>query len=276
MCRELRVDIQRPETTSFGWSVLAIHVVTVFVVLLAFLYPFANALAQVDDIKLKADQAYTNDALDTAIIHYESILAQEYVSAEVYFNLGNAYFRSGNIPLAILNFERALKHAPSDEDIQFNLRLAKLRTVDKIEAVPEIWFIAKMNNLYQLLPLDLWATLIIVMALFSVLCIILYVTTTNVFLKKNGFFGAIVFGVLFLGTFYLAQTSYDHLVNDDRAVVLQPTLTVKSSPDKSGNDLFVVHEGLTVKVVDRTMDWSRIKLPDGNIGWVQSGSLEGI
>lgn len=231
------------------------------------------AFAQVDEIKSIGDQAYISGSLDTAITHYESILAQEYISSEVHFNLGNAYFRTGNIPYAILNYERALKLAPTDEDIQFNLRLAKLRTVDKIEAVPELWFVAKWNSLDQLLHVDNWAWVIIVIGCFLVGCIILFVTANNPFIKKNGFFGSIVFGVLFLLSIYMAQNAYNHLTNDKRAVVMQPTLTVKSSPDKSGNDLFVVHEGLVVEEEDQTGDWKRIKLPDGNTGWVPAASL---
>ena len=235
-----------------------------------------STFAQVDEIKSIGDQAYVSGSLDTAITQYESIIAQEYVSAEVHFNLGNAYFRTGNIPHAILNYERALKLAPSDEDIQFNLRLAKLRTVDKIEAVPELWFVSKWKSLDQLLHVDNWAWVIIIIGCFLVGCIILFVTANNPFIKKNGFFGSILFGVLLLLSVYLAQNAYNHLTNDNRAVVMQPTLTVKSSPDKSGNDLFVVHEGLVVEEEDRTGDWKRIKLPDGNSGWVPAGSLEKI
>jgi tetratricopeptide (TPR) repeat protein len=119
-------------------------------VLTAILLSFSS-VGQVEQIKSIGDEAYVAGLLDTAVIQYESILDQEYVSAEVQYNLGNAYFRVGNIPQAILNYERALKLAPSDEDIQFNLRLAKLRTVDKIEAVPELWFVTRWNSFYQVL-----------------------------------------------------------------------------------------------------------------------------
>ncbi|MFT4681611.1 MAG: hypothetical protein ACI9FU_002020 [Granulosicoccus sp.] len=246
------------------------------ILILAVVLLTVGAFAQVEEIKSIGDKAFISGSLDSAIIQYESILGQEYVSAEVHFNLGNAYFRTGNIPNAILNYERALKLAPSDEDIQFNLRLAKLRTVDKIEAVPELWFVTKWNSLYQILHVDQWAWLVVLIACFLVGCIILFVTATNPFIKKNGFFGSIVFGVFLLLSVYLAQTSFNHLTNDNRAVVMQPSLTVKSSPDKSGNDLFVVHEGLVVEEEDQTGDWKRIKLPDGNTGWVPSKSLEEI
>ena len=244
-------------------------------VLTAILLSFSS-VGQVEQIKSIGDEAYVAGLLDTAVIHYESILDQEYVSAEVQYNLGNAYFRVGNIPQAILNYERALKLAPSDEDIQFNLRLAKLRTVDKIEAVPELWFVTRWNSFYQVLHVDNWAWVMVLMACFLIGCIMFFVAASNPFLKKFGFFGSIVFGVMFLLSVYLAQNAYNHLVNDNRAVVMQPTLTVKSSPDKSGNDLFVVHEGLVVQEEDQTGDWRRIKLPDGNTGWVPAGSLENI
>ncbi len=236
----------------------------------------SGAYAQVADIKAMGDQAYISGALDTAITQYESIIGQQYVSAEVHFNLGNAYFRTGNIPRAILNYERALKLAPADEDIQFNLRLAKLRTVDKIEAVPELWFVTKWKGMYQLLHVDNWAWAFILISCFLVGCIVVFVTATHPFIKKNGFFGSIVFAVLLVLSIYFAQTAYNHLTNDNRAVVMQPTLTVKSSPDKSGNDLFVVHEGLVIEEVDQAGEWLRIKLPDGNTGWVPAKSLEKI
>ena len=118
-----------------------------------------NGFAQVDEVKQIGDQAYLNGSIDSAITTYESILAQEYESAEVYFNLGNAYYKSKDIANTILNYERALKLAPNDEDIQFNLRLANLRTVDKIEAVPEFKLFSIMRKSYQLLPMDSWAWL---------------------------------------------------------------------------------------------------------------------
>lgn len=235
-----------------------------------------HGFAQVETLKLKADEAYVAGALDTAINNYESIIAQEYVSAEVYFNLGNAYFRTGNIPNTILNYERALKLAPSDEDIQFNLRLAKLRTVDKIEALPELWFITKMRSFYQIMHVDSWGWAMILFSLLMVGCIVVYFSASNSFIKKNGFFGAILFGTGLLLSFYMSEMAYTRLTADNRSVVMQPSLTVKSSPDKSGNDLFVVHEGLVVTEEDATGEWRRIKLPDGNTGWVPAASLEKI
>ena len=232
--------------------------------------------AQVEALKTKADEAYVAGALDTAIINYESIIAQEYLSAEVFFNLGNAYFRTGNIPNTILNYERALKLAPADEDIQFNLRLAKLRTVDKIEAIPELWFITKFKSLYQILHVDSWAWAMILMALLMVGCVIVFFSAPNSFVKKSSFFGAILFGAIMLKSFYLAEMAHSKLTADNRSVVMQPSLTVKSSPDKSGNDLFVVHEGLVVEEEDATGEWVRIELPDGNTGWVPAVSLERI
>ena len=246
------------------------------VISLVMLISAINSIAQVESLKLKADEAYVAGALDTAIINYESIIAQEYISAEVYFNLGNAYFRTGNIPNTILNYERALKLAPADEDIQFNLRLAKLRTVDKIEAVPELWFITKIKSFYQIMHVDSWGWAMILFSLLMVGCIVVYFSATNSFIKKNGFFGAILFGIGLLLSFYMAEMAHTQLTADNRSVVMQPSLTVKSSPDKSGNDLFVVHEGLVVEEEDATGEWRRIKLPDGNTGWVPASSLESI
>lgn len=250
------------------------HLIHIWLVVAAF--GFTQASAQVEAIKESADQAYLNGAIDSAITAYESILAQEYRSAEVYYNLANAYYKKEDIARSILNYERALKLAPNDEDIEFNLRLANLRTVDKIEAVPEFKLFTMLRNVHQHLPMDTWAWLSFGVALLGALLLIMYFQSGNPFLKKLGFFGSMVSIVIFSFVIYQAQASYMDITDDPRAVIIQPTLNVKSSPDLSGNDLFVIHEGMVVTVVDETLGWQRIKLPDGNVGWVPGISLEGI
>jgi tetratricopeptide (TPR) repeat protein len=234
------------------------------------------SMGQVQSVKELGDSAYLKGEMDSAIVAYESILAQEYRSAEVYFNLGNAYYKKEDISNTILNYERALKLAPHDEDIQFNLRLANLRTVGKIEAVPEFKLFTVLRNLYQQLALDTWAWLGVSFALLGSLMLIFYFRSTNPFLKKLGFFSSFLAFACMVFTLYQAQTAYTAIHFDARAVIMQPTLNVKSSPDLSGNDLFVIHEGMVVKVVDETLGWKRIKLVDGNVGWVPGVSLEGI
>ena len=243
---------------------------------LLMLSSFCNAFAQVESLKDSADHAYINEQFTESIQAYEQILAQEYVSAEVHYNLGNAYFKMGKIAPSILNYERALKLAPNDEDIKFNLRLANLSVKDKVEEIPQLFFIRWWNQILKMFSTDGWAWSAVVAIILGLAGFLLFRFSNEEGMRRLTFYTGLI--ALAWGAFsiYGAQKNFNHVVNDGRAVVYEYTLTVKSAPDKKGKDLFVIHEGLVVQVTDELNGWSRIKLTNGNDGWVPSETLERI
>lgn len=240
------------------------------------LFSASSSFAQVDALKDSADQAYINEQFIEAIQAYEQILAQEYVSAEVHYNLGNAYFKMGKIAPSILNYERALKLAPNDEDIQFNLRLANLSVKDKVEEIPQLFFIRWWNQILKTFSTDGWAWSAVVAIFLGLAGFLLFRFSNEEGMRRLTFYAGSVALLWGLFSIYASQKNFVHAVNDDRAVVFEPTINAKSAPDKKGKDLFVIHEGLVVRVQDELNGWSRIKLTNGNVGWVPSKTIESI
>ncbi|MGB0916874.1 MAG: tetratricopeptide repeat protein [Flavobacteriales bacterium] len=233
----------------------------------------AVSFAQVETVKAEADQAYLDEKYSDAAELYEQILSQEYVSAEVHFNLGNAYFKSGKIAPAILNFERAAKLAPNDEDIIFNLKLANLSVKDKVEEIPQLFFVDWWRAALKIFTVDGWAWSVIISLLMALAGFLLFKFSSDEGMRRLTFYSALLAAIWCGFSVYSAQKSYNHAVNDKRAVVYAYTVNAKSAPDEKGKDLFVIHEGLVVTVENNRDGWVRIKLSNGNVGWIKADML---
>jgi tetratricopeptide (TPR) repeat protein len=236
----------------------------------------SSVLAQHEASIAKADSAYMAGEYEAAISGYEQVLAQGQVSPSLYFNLGNALFKAKRIAPSILNYERALKLAPQDEDIRFNLKLASMTTIDRIEQMP-VLFISRWHDAFmQALPMDMWAWSCVLAFLLVFIGLAIFRISDNEGMRKALFYTAMVLLIWGILSGYAAQQQYHKLTQDDRAVVFEPTLNVKSAPEQTGKDLFVIHEGLVVQITEEIGDWYRIQLSDGNVGWVPKSALEVI
>jgi hypothetical protein len=224
--------------------------------------------------KAQADSAYAQGHFQQAIADYEALLKQG-ASADLYYNLGNAYYRSENITQAVLNYERALLLSPGDRDIRFNLQLARSKTIDKIVPESEMFFVTWYHSLVNLMSVDGWArTAIISLALVIVLSLV-YLFSQPVWLRKIGFFGGITLLVVFIFANVFAHQQKQSLVHRKGAIVMSPSVTVKSTPAANGTDLFILHEGTKVIITDGSMrEWKEIRLADGKEGWIESKKIE--
>ena len=225
--------------------------------------------------KAQADSAYINNDYASAVYLYENILANQGESADIYYNLGNSYYKMDNIAKAIVNYEKALVLNPGDGDIRFNLDLARSKTVDKITPLSEIFFVTWTKDLANVLTSDAWAKLAIVSFLIFIICLSVYLFNRRMGIRKVTFFSAIFF--IFLSIVANCASNYqkDRILEQKQAIIMQPSITVKSTPDMSGTDLFVLHEGCKVEIKDNTMrEWKEIRLEDGNVGWVPANSIE--
>ena len=236
-----------------------------------------TTLHQVENsTKAAGDSAYMQNDYLSAIQIYENLL-QQGESAEVYYNLGNSYYKSGDIARAILNYERALLLEPGNGDVRANLEIARAKTVDKVTPMPEYFFISWINALTSLLSIDAWARWGIGFFILFLACLCLFFYSKSVRLKKAGFFAGIALIVLVILCNVFALQQKKALTNRDKAIVLSPSVTVRSTPSESGTSLFILHEGHKVEIKDDTMrEWKEIRLEDGKVGWLPTSSIEVI
>ena len=231
--------------------------------------------AQTD--KIAADSAYVKGDYKAAIEIYESLAANNGESADVYYNLGNAYYKSENIAKAVLNYERALLLNPADEDIQFNLELARSKTVDKVAPEYKFFLMEWLEGIINLLSISAWSILAVVSFVFMLLTLLLFLFGKSVSTKKTGFIIALFSLFITIFANLSALHRYHYLTERNDAVIMEPSVTAKSTPSNSGTELFVIHEGRKVKISDDSMrEWTEIELEDGNKGWIPSSSLERI
>ena len=229
-----------------------------------------------DATKAEGDSAYIKDDYTTAIQIYESLLKNG-ESADVYYNLGNSYYKIGEIAKAVLNYERALLMKPGNSDIRANLEVARAKTIDKVEPVPEVFFVSWTKALINSMSVDAWATWGIVSFILFIITLYFFIYSKQIMLKKVGFIAGIVFLIVMICSNLFASEQKERLVNRNEAIVMNPSVTVRSTPSESGTSLFILHEGRKVSIKDNSMkEWKEIRLEDGKVGWVPASAIEVI
>lgn len=243
-----------------------------FVLMILMLMPLsANAIT-----KQNADDEYAKGNYQQAIKDYQEILKTG-VSSEIYYNLGNAYYRTDNITQALLAYERALQLSPGDNDIRFNLQYARSKTIDKITPETEMFFVTWYNSLVNFTSVDRWANTAIVSIVMALLLILVFLFAPQMWARKSGFYGSAVFLLLFAFANLFAFQQKHELETKQGAIVIAPTVNVKKTPAASGTDVFVIHEGTRVDITDRGMkQWRGVKLADGREGWLKTSQIEEI
>jgi tetratricopeptide (TPR) repeat protein len=237
------------------------------------LFVGVNAQGQHTQLLDSASSYYSNNEFEKAIEAYESILDMGYESAELYYNLGNAYYKSNKISYAILNFERAKKINSSDDDIEFNLKLANTHVVDKIDVLPEFFLSSWWTTLLGLLSSNQWAILSMAAFVLGLIGFVVFFLSDVVLARQFSFWLGILLVIISVFSFNFSRKQYWFSVNEPDAIILIPSVVVKSSPSEGGTELFLIHEGLKVTVTDKLGDWREIKLSDGNEGWIKNENL---
>ena len=237
-----------------------------------------SEIAQVPEVvvtKAQADSAYINNDFASAVYLYENILAKQGESADIYYNLGNSYYKMDNIAKAIVNYEKALVLNPANGDIRFNLELAQSKTVDKVTPMSEVFLVTWMKNLTNLMSEKGWAKLGIISFILMLLMLALYFFGKKISMKKVGFISTICLLFICILANIFASSQKDKAQSHGSAIIMTPSITVKSTPNEGGTDLFILHEGRKVNIKDNTMrEWKEIQLEDGNAGWVPASAIE--
>lgn len=228
-----------------------------------------------DSLWNQAVTAYSESRWSDAASSWISISDAGYQSPQLYYNIGNALFKDGDTSGAILYFERALKLDPSFSDAQYNLEIASSHIQDQIDPVPEFILKTWTRKVCYIMGSNAWAVCFLVLAALLFAAILLFLLAPSQTARKSGFFGAIVFFILAISAISFSSWQKKECMTANKAIVTRPVSSVKSSPSsESSTDLFVLHEGTKVTILDAVGEWRNIELADGRQGWIQSSDME--
>lgn len=230
----------------------------------------------IDGSMKQAEEYYRNAQFDEAIKIYEQLINDGYEGTSLYFNLANSYYRIGKLGYGILNYERALKLSPSDEDVKHNLAFANLSTVDRIQPLPSFFLFEWWESLLASMTVNGWTYLAYLFFITLIIFISFYFFAKTIFQQKLILFSGLGMLTVFLIILSLLIVKINREENVIGGVVIEQSVTVKTSPDEKGTDAFVIHEGLKVNLEDRIDNWLKIKLADGKVGWVENNEIEKI
>ena len=251
---------------------------TVLPLILMLLMPFAADASNdvyVDSLWNSANQAYMEGRWADAAADYELISGMGLESASLYCNTGDAYFKDGNVPMAILFYERALKLDPSYEDARYNLQLLNSTIQDRIDPVPDFILKVWAKDICYLMNSDAWAVCFIVFLALTLALALLFILGATAAGRRAGFFTGIVTLLLAIASLSFSIWQKNDYMSADDAIVIRPVTSVKSSPSsEASTDLFILHEGTKVKILDKVGNWNNIELADGRQGWLLSKDLE--
>ena len=226
------------------------------------------------DLLQTGNQYYLDGKYEMAVQSYQSIIDSGYASAELYYNLGNAYYKSHDITMALVNYERARILKPNDPEINHNLVIAREFVVDRIEVLPEFFLRKAYVNFVKIFDADIWALVSVITFGLALGLFLAYFFLNQLFIRKLSFWTGILFILISASTFLFALQQNNLVTKHHQAIILTPSVTIKSSPDEdSGTDLFLLHEGTKVAISDELGDWREVILSDGNSGWLKEIDL---
>lgn len=224
----------------------------------------------------RGNRLYSAGDWNGAVATYDSIVNEGWESAPLYYNLAGAHFKAGSRGEAILNYHRAQRLAPADGDIAYNLAYAESFVKDKIDVVPEFVLARWLGSVKRIMSADAWGVVALVALGVMLVAVSFYLLALRRGIRKTGFVVAIVALVVTVGAVSFGGAARKALMSDGEAVVLSTAAVVKASPEKTGKDLFILHEGTKVEVLDTFGEWSEIRIADGNEGWIRTSAIEVI
>ena len=228
----------------------------------------------IEELLQSAEQYFLDQQYPMAVATYQSVIEKGEHSSSIYYNLGCAYFQQGQIGKSVLNFARANALDPTDADIQHNLELALAKTKDKIEPSDKFILVEWLDDLSSTQSSSQWAITALILFALTASAIILWLITERLSLRKLGFFSGLITALAFLLSLACGSNALDREATTDAAVIMNNAVSVKSSPSNGGKDIFILHEGTEVEILQTLDTWSEVKLKDGNRGWLQTSSIE--
>jgi len=240
--------------------------------LLLFISVFVRANTS-DSLFNQANTLYQQKQYNQAIELYQNIINNNEHAWEIYYNLANAYYKTNKNTLAIYYYEKALLLYPNNSDIKNNLTLANLRKTDKIEEMPTPFYIQWKTAIVQLLSMDGWARMSVLTIAITIILGLVFLLTKQIVIKKISFYFGIVMFIFSVASLTIAQHKYMAIKQPTTAIIFNPTVQIKSTPDAAGIDLFILHEGTKVYLIETVNNWYRIRISDGNDGWIEAEKI---
>ncbi len=266
------VTLRRAQTDNY--SIFRLEVIFIFSFL--FLAPVRAFNNEPDKMMQQAGEYYRSGKFDKAIEIYEELKNEGYEGTTLYYNLANSYYRVGKLGYAILNYERALKLSPTDEDIKHNLAFANLSTVDRIQPLPTFFLFEWWEMLIASLSVNGWTYVTFFFYLIFIFFLVFYFFAKTISQQKTILISGLISIVILAITVSLLIVKINREQTHISGVVVEQSVTVKSSPDIKSTDAFVIHEGLKLKLEDKLDEWVKIRLADGKVGWVENNAVEKI
>ena len=222
----------------------------------------------------EANQAYARSEYSHAIELYEQVIAMDIEATELYYNLGNAYYKNNQLGKSIVNYERALRLDPADDNIRHNLQIANNRTIDRVEQRALLFYEKWWQDAYMMLSANGWAILSIITFCLFLTVIAIYLFSRTIGVKRMAFYLSLLLFFTTATTFIFAQKQYNRLTTSNEAIIMAPRVTAKSSPSVQSPDLFLVHEGTKVFIRSQLGEWYEVNLANGNVGWIKKVTVE--
>jgi tetratricopeptide (TPR) repeat protein len=248
----------------------------VLIFILPLIVIFQGSSQDIESLNTKGNQLYSDGNYEDAVQAWEELTESGYEAALIYYNLGNAYFKSNKIAPAILNYEKAKILAPHNKDINYNLELARTYVVDKIDELPEVFYLRWYRNIVRRFSSNTWAIITIIAFVIFLVLFSTYLYAKSYSSRKTAFWFGALFMLIWLCAFAFSWSGNKLVTDHNKAIIFSPSVTVLSSPDISGTKLFVLHEGTKVTVIDELNEWTEIILSSGTKGWLLSSSIEKI
>lgn len=229
-----------------------------------------------DSLFLKGNALYEEGNFEEALGVYNQVLQDGKESAGLYYNMGNAAYRSNSIGYAILYYEKAIKLEPTHEDAANNLEFVSRYRMDTFEEVPQLFLAAWIRGFVHLLPERTWSTVAMLFFLALLTGIVVYLFAKRIALKKTGFVSALAALLLFGLAFSSAASRHREIIHPDAGIILAPSVVVRSSPSDSGTELFILHEGTKIEISEEVSGWRNIRVIDGREGWIMAEDFDSI
>ena len=244
-----------------------------YIAILFFLFSF-GIIAQNNTLFQHATESYNEGEYNKAIGFYEQILDNKQHSSELYFNLGNAHYKLGEIGPSIYYYEKALLLKPNDVEIKNNLSYANNMKLDAIDEMPETVLVSFYKTVVNYLSFEQWAYLAVGMVFLFVLGYIVYYFLYNATQKRIAFIASVLGLVLAVISVIMAYFQYNEFQKDNPAIIFSREIAVTSEPNDRSERLFALHEGTKVNVVEELGNWQKVKIADGQTGWLPSENLK--
>jgi tetratricopeptide (TPR) repeat protein len=221
-----------------------------------------------------ANELYQKAKYNEAVAAYENVERDNKQSAELYFNLGNSYYKLNKVAPAIYNYEKALLLSPKDSEVLANLRFAQKRTIDEVKVIPKVGFAKLLRDFTAIYDYNTWAWISVSFSVLFLLSFIGYYFSQLTLSKRIFFLGMFIMFVLLLISVAAAIFEKSHYKNEIPAIVFAEMVEVKAEPQKLAANVVTLHEGAKVFVKETLENWKKIQLTDGTEGWIQTSAIK--